>query len=316
MPDDLIAHESPDAPERHAARSIAIIVNSRSGQLVGSDPSEAIDELKEACGVKLVGVFEAADGFDEACREAMESGADVIAIAGGDGTARSVLARLTESGCEAALLPLPLGTANLLPRRLYGERSAAEILAEVASYKPHRIDAGMFNGELFLIAAAVGFPALLGRAREAVRPGSRTDAIRSAIARARLAFKHMLAPRIRFKMRNGHGAPRFRASGAFVAINDSLSGFAGIDPPDIKRAVLQCISFRIHTMWDLFGLGVEALTLGLSQSRRTKVMEGRSIVMTSRRALPVMLDGEPAFAHHHARIRVAPGAVRVLRPPE
>jgi|TARA_R100000455_G_scaffold29771_1_gene20193 diacylglycerol kinase family enzyme len=308
--------DCPDETSRARLETIAIIVNSRSGSLVGSDPTEAIESLRKSCRIKLAGVFEAADDFDAACDAAMSSGADVIAIAGGDGTARSVLAKLTELGCEAALLPLPLGTANILPHRLYGDRSAEEILSEVGTYEHHRIDAGRFNGELFLVAAAVGFPAVLGRAREAVRPGSRRDALRAALSRARLAIKQMFIPRIRFKIRSGTGAPRFRASGAFIAINDSLAGFGGIEAPDTERAVLQCIAFRLKTMWDMFGLGMDAMTQGLSRSRRAKVMEGRSIVMTSRRALAVMLDGEPAFAHHHARIRVAPEAVLVLKPPQ
>lgn len=297
-------------------KTIALIVNRRSGHLVNSDAEEAVARLRDACGIKLIDVFEVEDDFEATCVAAHECGADVIAIAGGDGTARSVLATLSEKKCGAALLPLPLGTANILPKRLYGERSAEEILAEVGTYQPQRIDAGKFNNELFLVAAAVGFPAVMARAREAMRPGATEHPIRTAIRRARVAFKHMFAPRIRFKIRSGESASRFRASGAFFAINDSLSGFAGIEPPKTDRPVLQCIAFRLRSMWDLFGLGIEALTQGIGHSRRAKVKNGEGIVMTSRRALAVMLDGEPAFAHQHARIHVAPKAVLVLRPPE
>lgn len=302
--------EDSDAP----VRTVALIVNARSGQLVGTDARGAIETLKQACGIELIDVVEVGDDFEAAIAAVHECGADVIAIAGGDGTARSVLSKLSECGCPAALVPLPLGTANILPRRLYGDRDAKTILSELGTYRRGRIDAGMMNGEMFLVAAAVGFPAVMARAREAVRPGSRTHAFRSAIRRARLAIKHMLMPRIRFKMRSGHGAPRFRASGAFIAVNDSLAGFAGIEPPETEKPVLQCIAFRLRSMWDFVGLGIEALTQGLGHSRRTKVMEGESIVMTSKRALPVMLDGEPSFAHHHVRIKVAPRAVLVLRP--
>lgn len=295
---------------------VALIVNSRSGSLVEADADAAIQSLKDACRSELIDVFEVADDFEAACLAAHECGADAIAIAGGDGTARSVMQMLAKRGCRAALVPLPLGTANILPHRLYGDRDAETIMSQLENYVVDDIDAGMINGEYFIVAAAVGFPAVMGRAREAMRPGGRDHAFSTAWRRARVAFKHMLIPRIRFKMRSGKSATRFRASGAFVAINDSLSGFAGIEPPETAKPVLQCIAFRLRGMWDFFGLGIEALVRGLGQSRRTRILDGEQVVMTSRRALPVMLDGEPAFAHHHARIRVVPNAVRVLRPPE
>lgn len=302
-----------NAPKR---RKLALIVNSRSGSLVEEDAEAAIATLKAACRSDLIDVFEVSDDFEAACTAAHECGADAIAIAGGDGTARSVMQMLAERGCQAALVPLPLGTANILPHRLYGDRNAETILSELEDYVVDDIDAGMINGQFFIVAAAVGFPAVMGRAREAMRPGSRRDAISTAWRRTRVAFKHMFIPRIRFRMRSGGLATRFRASGAFFAINDSLSGFAGIEPPETAKPVLQCIAFRLRGMWDVFGLGIEALVRGLGHSRRTRILDGEQAVMTSRRALPVMLDGEPAFAHHHARIRVVPKAVRVLRPPE
>jgi len=295
---------------------VALIVNSRSGSLVEEDAEAAIASLKEACQSNLIDVFEVSDDFEAACAAAHECGADVIAIAGGDGTARSVMQMLAQRGCRSALVPLPLGTANILPHRLYGDRDPETILAELEDYVVGDIDAGVINGQFFIVAAAVGFPAVLGRAREAMRPGGSPNALSTTWRRTRVAFKHMFIPRIRFKMRSAGAATRFRASGAFFAINDSLSGFAGIDPPETEKPVLQCIAFRLRGMWDFFGLGIEALVRGLGQSRRTRILEGERVVMTSRRALPVMLDGEPAFAHNHARIRVVPKAVRVLRPPE
>ncbi|MEN0652214.1 diacylglycerol kinase family protein [Hyphobacterium sp. WM6] len=304
-------------PGTHAPRhKVALIVNTRSGSLVDADSEAAIRSLVEACRSQLIDVFEVADDFEAACIAAHECGADAIAIAGGDGTARSVMQMLTKRGCRAALVPLPLGTANILPHRLYGDRDAETILSELETYRADDIDAGLVNGEYFIVAAAVGFPAVMGRAREAMRPGGRRDALWTTWRRMRVAFKHMFIPRIRFKMRSGRTVTRFRASGAFFAVNDSLSGFAGIDPPGARTPVLQCIAFRLRGMWDFFGLGIEALVRGLGHSRRTRILEGERVVMTSRRALPVMLDGEPGFAHHHARIRVVPEAVRVLRPPE
>lgn len=54
----------------------------------------------------------------EAARRAVEAGAAVVLAAGGDGTIRAVAEHLAESGADADLGIVPLGTGNLLARNL------------------------------------------------------------------------------------------------------------------------------------------------------------------------------------------------------
>lgn len=53
-----------------------------------------------------------------AAQDAVESGAELVLAAGGDGTVRAVAEYLAESGADADLGVIPLGTGNLLARNL------------------------------------------------------------------------------------------------------------------------------------------------------------------------------------------------------
>ncbi len=53
-----------------------------------------------------------------ATRDALAAGADLIVVAGGDGTVRAVAEHLADAAADAVLAIIPLGTGNLLARNL------------------------------------------------------------------------------------------------------------------------------------------------------------------------------------------------------
>ncbi len=88
----------------------------------------------------------------------------LVLVAGGDGTIRTVAQQMAGTG--AYLVPLPCGTMNMLARRLYGDRSIAEIIGQIAEARPCTVPTGSLNNHLFLLSAAIGFPATAATARE------------------------------------------------------------------------------------------------------------------------------------------------------
>jgi diacylglycerol kinase family enzyme len=175
---------------------LALIINRDAGQMRGVDADSVIIAAHQACA-KGVEVFDVANGFQDAIDGALTCGADRIAIAGGDGTAVSVLERARQMKAGAAMVPLPLGTANLLPRRLYGERDFRAILGELDQYEDITLPAGQVAGRSFFVAMMAGAPVRFGQAREAMRPTQKGRQPVIAAGRIWQGLRQMAQPRLR-----------------------------------------------------------------------------------------------------------------------
>ena len=90
-------------------------------------------------------------------RQGADDGFDAVFVLGGDGTQREAAAGLI--GRSTPLAPLVGGTANVLVRGLGLPRDPLLAAEMVASGKPHRLDAGRCNDELFLMMVSTGLDA-------------------------------------------------------------------------------------------------------------------------------------------------------------
>jgi diacylglycerol kinase (ATP) len=94
-------------------------------------------------------------------RRAAESGADVMVVAGGDGSVAKAAARIQEHGSKMALYILPVGTANNIARSLTIDGSTPMLIKALASARPRKLDIGRASGpwgdRSFVESAGVGF---------------------------------------------------------------------------------------------------------------------------------------------------------------
>jgi diacylglycerol kinase family enzyme len=133
---------------------ITLIHNPTAGQ-ADHEPGELIDLLR-AADHEVRYHTSAANGLGEA----LEEPADLLLIAGGDGTIRKVVRRLIRDDLVLAILPL--GTANNIASTLG--------IDALATARPTRMDVGIarapWGKELFLESAGLGcFAALLHQAK-------------------------------------------------------------------------------------------------------------------------------------------------------
>ncbi len=203
---------------------LALIINRDAGQMRSVD-ADSVIEAAGKDGQRETEVFDVADDFQGAITAALNSGCDWLAIAGGDGTAVSVLEKAREMKVGALMVPLPLGTANLLPRRLYGDRDFRTILSELDDYRALTLAAGEVAGRTFFVAMMAGAPVRFGQAREAMRPNHKGRQPVIAAGRIWQGLRLMAQSRLRLCV-NGTETRLTRRS-AIITIPGGLKALRG-----------------------------------------------------------------------------------------
>lgn len=219
-------------------------------------------------------------------REAVEAGAEVVFVCGGDGTVTSVVSAL--AGTDTALAVLPAGTGNLLAANLGLSTDLATGLEVALEGGLRRIDVGAVDGRSFVVMAGMGFDAHMLAAT-------------SETAKARIgwpayvlgALRHLRDRPMRVSIRIDDREPmRRRARSVLIANVGRLQGGVRLlteAQPDDGVLDIAVLTPRSLRQWI-------ALAGGLARRRgRVPSMEvfcGARVEVLSSRAQPRQLDGD------------------------
>ena len=94
-------------------------------------------------------------------REAVDAGADLVFVWGGDGMVQRCIDALPDPAVAVAILPA--GTANLLASDLGIPNDIDEAVAIGLHGRRRALDVGVVNGERFVVMAGTGFDARMIR---------------------------------------------------------------------------------------------------------------------------------------------------------
>ena len=122
----------------------------------------SIETLKGQGIVATLVPTRAAGSAGEQARSEIESGAELIIAAGGDGTINEVASGMLHTGVPLAILPG--GTANVLAREIRLPIHLDRVAQQISSYTPHRISVGRVSipgsePRAFLCMTGVGLDA-------------------------------------------------------------------------------------------------------------------------------------------------------------
>lgn len=288
-------------------REAALIVNvhSRRGEALFEEAKQKL----ESAGVKLM-MAEAVtdpDKLQASVRQAVQSGAPMVIVGGGDGSLSGTVDELVGKGCVFGVLPL--GTANSFARTLGIPLDIDGAIKVIASGRRRRIDLGMIDRDYFVNAASLGLSPMIGRTvpaklkRYLGRVGYLVWAVKCSVGfRAfRLTIddgvqeKRMWSTEVRILNGAYHGGVE-------------LSDHADVDSGEL---VVQAVVGRSHARlaWDWYAKFFKLR----DRDAHTEEFRGKSFRIETRPRQRISIDGE-VLAATPAMAKVAAGAIDVAVP--
>ncbi len=137
---------------------VAVVANTK--KLAKADAGRLKNALRESDLDHTTWItIEKGSAATKATAKALDRGADVVLVCGGDGTVRAASQALV--GTDAALAVLPTGTANLFASAMNFPDDPGEVVELIRGGERRTIDTGTCNGLTFNIMAGTGFDAAM-----------------------------------------------------------------------------------------------------------------------------------------------------------
>jgi diacylglycerol kinase family enzyme len=298
-----------------AAKMVALVLNDSAGGFLGK-PGAAEEIRQLLCDAHpSLHVFGAkVGGIEERLNAAMSAGADVIYVAGGDGTIAAAAQKLV--GTPTALGVLPLGTMNLVAKDLNIPLDIAAAVRALADGINRQIDVGAVGEVVFLCNSVIGVAPLLARHRERERNHARL-ALHRWVRVALATLESLLRFRSRrLTVRYGENTRRLRTKALTISVNAYDEGPATL----LRRSVLDGGELVAYIAPDVSALrliggmvrllgGTGAKAAGLESHRLETIT-----VDSHHHSLTVMNDGEPVLLPTPLHYKILPQALTVVVP--
>jgi len=291
-----------------------VIVNAASGvrDRKIDEECERIVAGLQAGGVEATVQQVPGAGLTGAARAAAAGGADVVVMAGGDGTMSAGAAALAGGDCPMGVLPL--GTLNHFARDLGIPQDLEGALAVVASGTVRRVDVGEANGHVFLNNASIGLYPHTVKAREK-QQDERGTGKWLAMCRAGLATLRRF-PVVRVTLNLPTGAARVTTPLVFIGNNRyemSLLSLGKREALDGGELWLYVASHRGRA--GFVSLALRAVIGRLDQARDfLGVALPEVTIVDRRRTIPIAFDGEVCEVDSPLRCRSRPASLPVIVP--
>jgi len=291
----------PERPAQPPARHPYLIMNPKSGG--GKVGKFDLERKAEALGAEvfLLGGAEHVD-VAEVAREAVDNGADLLGVAGGDGTQALVAGIAAEHGLP--FLVISAGTRNHFALDLGLDREdPSACLAALSDGVELRIDLGVINGRTFVNNASFG-----AYAEVVETPSYRDDKLETTLN----TLPDLLQGHRGARLRVQADGTRIEAPQALLVSNNpyGTGDIAGLGRrARLDRGILGVVGVTVNSARQAAGLlrGRHATGVELLTAEQIKVTADVPQV-------PVGVDGESVLLQTPVTCTISPGALRVWVP--
>lgn len=273
------------------------------------DPEGLRAELKRRDPTAHVTWFETTeeDPGEGQTREAVDAGADLVLVCGGDGTVAASAGVLAGTGIPMGLLPT--GTGNLLARNLRLPLGVPAALERELSGDGRTIDVLEAEGRRFVVMAGLGFDAML--IRDTGEEAKKRHGWAAYVAGGLRALRD--APRAHYELRIDERPPRkVRALGVLVGNVGELQGGVAVLPnADPSDGQLDVIVLAPRGWAHVVLLAWRILRRRPDSGAEAVVLRGERVEIHANRAVPMEFDGDYAGETDRLIVTVLAGAVTI-----
>jgi diacylglycerol kinase family enzyme len=244
-------------------------------------------------------------------RQALDAGADLVLVCGGDGTVAACAGAL--AGTDVALALVPVGTGNLLARNLDLPLEIEPALDVAFGPGRRQLDVLEAGDRRFVVMAGLGFDAALIRDTD---DDSKSKAGWPAyLAGAARAVRG--TPHVQFTISvDGAAAVRRRALGVLVGNVGQVQGGLRLLPdaqPDDGVIDVGVLMPRTWRDWPVLVLRI--LRGRPDGGRQAEILRGRHVEISVDQMVPTQYDGEYAGEAAQLSVRALSRAITVCVPP-
>jgi YegS/Rv2252/BmrU family lipid kinase len=243
-------------------------------------------------------------------RKYVRKGISCCIAVGGDGTVNEVASALVNTNSVLGIIPA--GSGNGLARHLGIPSVPSRALELIKQHAVRSIDAGKINGRNFFCTCGIGFDARVGYrfAQEGQR--GLLGYIRSAI----LQFFRYRAKKYQLQIDERKMA--VRAFLITVANAGQYGNNIYISPgADIEDGLLDICILQPFPKTALLPIGIKLLGGKIDKSTYLEVIRGKKVILKGKKKRQILhYDGEPLKVKGKIKIRILPGALKVIAPPK
>ena len=293
-----------------------VILNANAGTANATGiTAEALEAMFTANGMTAIVDADSDAGMAVRIKRAMDSGAETIVAAGGDGTITALAEALV--GTDRQLAILPLGTVNALAKDLHVPLDLPSAVKALTTGESRRIDVGEVNGRIFLHKVVVGLIPGMAAGREKIR--GRQDAA-AKIGFMRYFFRRLArAKRMAVVIETDAGTRRVERVQAIAVASNAYDEGLGqfFSRQSLDKGTLTLYVLSHFTIRDFIRLTTGMLFGRWRNDEALSVESVRSVTIDTRKSLlKVMFDGEVESLQTPLQFTIRPLALSVLVPPQ